>query len=374
MSSYVPLNLPAFSGTPNYANSVTWLSQTASAIASASQSFMTSLTDLGNIDFSQVGDLPTFTSPVLLGTLTGVNDRPVRPSIQVANINGLLNQLAQITLPEAPITEFTYTDPGYASILRDPLLQKLLLDLVNGGYGIEANDEEALWNRMRDREAQALQSQIEEIKRQASTSSFPVPQGALAAQIAKATQDYTNKLSSANRDIALKRADMYVENRRFTIEKVLQSEDQSIGLYNAIQTRALNAAQIEISMAIALFDAGIRLFQGQIDSVMKQIEAPLLANQQTLDLYRADVAAYAAYVNAIATTADLDIRNSRNILDRDIATNAARTEKVRFKLQQLATTTELRRDIYKYGADFFRTALGSAMNNINGLAVQSSEV
>lgn len=373
MSGYVPLTLPSFSGTPNYANSVNWISGTASAIASASQSFMTSLSDLGTVDYAIIGDLPTFTTPVIFGNITGVGDRPVRPDVDVSNLDALFARLSALTPPDAPITEFTYTEPGYSSILRDPMMQKLLLDLVNGGYGIEASDEEPLWNRMRDREAQAFQSQIEEIKRQATTSSFPLPQGALQAAIAKATQEYTNKLSSANRDVALKRADLYVENRRFTIEKVLASEDQSIGLYNAIQNRLLQAAQVEVTMAVALFDAGVRVFAAQLDSLLKQIQAPLEANRLLVDTYRADVAAYAAFVNAVATAADIDIRNSRNLLDANIAAHSSRVEKVRFKLQELATTTDLRRDIYKYGSDFFRTALGSAMNGINGLAVQTGE-
>lgn len=372
--NYTPLTLPTMPSNPNYSQTANWLSSTASAITNAAASFMQDLADLKALDFSQVGDLPTFDASVLFGSITGVGDRPVRPTIQVANLDALFQRLGQITPPEAPITDFTYTDPGYASILRDPLLQKLLLDLVNGGYGIEPSDEDALWTRTRDREAQIYAANVEEIRRQAAQGTFAVPQGSMQAQLERAAQEYASKISAASRDIALKRADMYVQARQFTIEKVLASEDQSIGLYNAIQSRALIAAQTEVQMAIALFDAGIKVFQAQIDSVMAQIDAPLKVNQQLVALYAADVSAYAAFVNAVATAADVDIRNSRNKLDRDISQHQSRTEKVRFMLQQLALTTELRKEINRYGTEYFRTALGSAMNGINGLAVQTTEV
>ena len=372
--TYTPLSLSTLGASPTFSTTANWLAETASAVTDAAASFMQDLADLKAMDFSQVGDLPTYESAVLFASMTGIGDRPVRPTIQVANLDALFQRLGQIQPPEAPITDFTYTDPGYASILRDPLLQKLLLDLVNGGYGIEATDEDALWTRARERETLTYQANVEEIRRQAATSTFPVPQGAMQSQLERAAQDYASKVSSINRDIMLKRSDLYVENRRFTIEKVLASESQSIELYNAVQNRALSAAQTEVQLAIALFDAGVRVFQSQLDSVMAQIDAPLKVNQQLVALYAADVSAYAAFVNAVATAAEVDIRNSRNLLDRDNMQLQSRVEKVRFQLQQLALTTELRKEINRYGTDYFRTALGSAMNGINGLAVQTGEV
>lgn len=371
--AYAPLSFTGLTSS-DFAGTAAWVTTNASRVNDAAQSFLEALADLNAIDFSQVGDLPTFNSPVLFGSIAGIGDRPVRPTIQVANFDALLQRLGQLSPPDAPTAGFTYTDPGYASILRDPLLQKLLLDLTAGGYGIEPGDEAALWDRMRDREARAYQAAVEEAKRQAAASSFPLPQGSLQATLDKAQQEYASKVSSANRDIALRRSELYVQARQFTIEKVLASEEQSIVLYNAIQNRALQAAQVEVQMAIALFDGGIRAFAAQVEAITKQIDVPLAANQQLVSLYSADVSAYAAYVNAVASAAEIDIRNSRNLLDSNITQHQSRVEKVRFQLQQLATTVELRKAINQYGTEFFRTALGAAVNGINGLAVQSGTV
>lgn len=372
--SYIPLEMPTLGADADFAAVAEYVSDVAERVNNAAQSFVSELHDLNAIDYASVGNLPQFLSAVLFGSITGVGDRPARPSLSIANLSGLLQQLENITPPDAPADEFTYTDPGYGSILRDPLMQKLLVDLVQGGYGIETSDELNLWMRARDREAQTYAANIEEIDRQAASANFPMPQGSLAAARAKAAQEYASKVSSINRDIALKRSELYVQSRQFTIEKVLASEDQSIALYNAVQSRQLIAAQAEVQMALALFDGGIRATQMERDTIIKQIETKLQLNQEKLSLYATDVSAYAAYVNAVAAAADLDIRNSRNLLDSNIANHNSRVEIIRFKLQQLALTTELRKEIAKFGTEFFRTSLGTAINGINGLAVQSGEV
>lgn len=375
--AYTPLTLPTLSLTgqsTDVAAVGNWATACASRVNESAQGFLTDLADLGAIEFSQVGDLPALNSIVWLGTAIGAENKPQRPSLTISNLTELLSRLNQLVPPEAPNATYTYTDPGYSSILRDPVMQKLLTDLVQGGYGIEVADEEALWTRAREREANTYTAAIEEIRRNATQSGFPVPPGSLQKRLDAAAQEYAAKVSSINRDIALKRADMYVENRRFIIEKVLESEQQSIALYNAIQNRAADIARLNVELAVSLFDAGIRLFRMKQEAILAEVDAPLRVNQQLVSLYSADVSAYAALVNATAQQAQVDIANSRNILQRDIASHQSRVDIVRFRLQQLAATIEKNRDIYKYGVDYFRTALGTAMSNVNGLAVQTTEV
>lgn len=371
--AYEPLVLPTFSGTPNYASSITFMSQTASAIARSAQSFVTDLTALKNTDFSSVGDLPAFNSTVWLGQSTNVLERPTRPTIDV-NVDDFLVQLRNLAAPVAPTETFTYTDPGYSSAMRDAMIEKLLTDLVNGGYGIDTADEISLWNRVRDREEMVAQANADEVRRQASATGFQLPQGAMYIAMQKARQEHMAKISSANRDIGLKRADLYVDNRRQVIAQVLATEDQSITLYNAIQNRTLQFAQVKVQMSIALFEAGVRLFDTRIRGLNAQIQSILEAARAELGVYTADVQAYAAFVNAVASGAQIDIANSRNILTRDIAAHTARADVIRMRLQQLGMTVENSKSINTFGAEFFRTGLGATLNGINGLAVQTSEV
>lgn len=372
MSDYVPLNMPTFSGTPDFESTANFIRDSAQAIVLSGNSFLSSLADLKQVDFSQVGDLPAFQSFTLLADMTAIGNRPVRPDVNV-DLTDLQEQLARLTLPTPPTTSFNYTDPGYSSALKDATVAKIMNDILFGGYGIDDNDEVKIWNRERDREALLAQANIDELKRQAASTSFPMPQGALNAALLRARQEYMAKISSVNRDIGLRRSELFAKTRLEMIDKALKQEDQSQALYNAFQNRALEVSKASVQMAIALFEAGIRFFEGQLKAILSQIEAQVSAAQMQVSLYASDVAAYAAYVNAIATQARVANDNSRLLLDRDKTEYLGRVETVRFRLQQLIATIENAKGINTFGAEFFRTGLGASLANINGLAVQTGE-
>lgn len=376
--AYIPLSLPTMPSSADYKATANWQAQVSQNLVTSGNSFIQSLIDLKDANFFSVGDVPTFFDPIFYaggvnGTLLNAQ-RPVRPDMTPANISALIARLNSLVLPTAPSLSFTYTDPGYVSAMRDPMISKLLSDLLNGGYGIDDADEARLWNRERDREAATWAANLEEVKRQAAATSFAMPPGALFAQIQKAQQDYQNKVSSANRDIGLKRADLYVEQRRRVIEQVISVESQSIALYNAIQGRGLDIAKTQIAMAIALFEAGIKAIEIQLSAVLKQIEAQMEFSKTAAMVYNADIALYQVYVNALIADSQAFIQNQRNILDRDKTKLFASVEQVRFRLGQLQMTVDNAKDINKYGSEFFRTSLGASLSSTNGLAVQTTDV
>lgn len=373
MTDYIPLVAPTVPSTANYNTQAAYLASWNTNIAVSANSYLASLADLKQIDFSQVGDLPAFSSFTLLADMTAIGNRPVRPNVDT-DISDLQAQLARLVVPPAPTTNFSYTDPGYSSALRDATIAKIMYDLLNGGYGIDPNDETNLFNRERDREALVTQMNIDEVKRQAASTSFPVPQGSMYMAIQKARQEQMAKLSSVNRDIGIKKADLYVDNRRFIIEKALASEEQSIGLYNAMQNRALEVAKVSVQLTIALFEAGYKYFEGQLRAILSQIEAQVKAEEMQVQLYASDVAAYTSYVNAVATQARVTNDNARLLLERDKTAYLGRVETVRFRLQQLLATIENAKTINQFGAEFFRTGLGASLSSLNGLAVQNSTV
>lgn len=371
MSAFVPLTIPNPPGTTNFNTQAAYIGEIAQSMAASGMSYLNALADLKELQFSQVGDLPAFNSIVWLGNTSGIGGRPISPTVDL-NITSLQQQLSALVVPTAPSANINYTDPGYSSAMRDAMMAKLLNDLIYGGYGIDTNDELALWNRERDREALNAQAGIDEMKRISASTSFAMPQGSLYIGMQKARQEYMNKMSSVNREIALKRADIYVENRRFTLEKVLASEEQSISLYKQIQERALEVKRLTVTLAVALFEAGIRYFEGQQKALQAQIDAKVTAEKMKVELYQADTSAYATYVNALVSDANVQIANSRNVLERDKTAYESKVNIVKFQLQQLALTTENMKTINTFGAEFYKTGLGSTLSSLGGLTVQST--
>lgn len=211
----------------------------------------------------------------------------------------------------APTTQFQYAEAAYESTLLDPLKAKLLYDLQNGGYGIETADEIALFNREREREIEAALTRIEEAGRSMASRGFPLPPGELSIHVDRAWQDMQNKVSGVSRDIALKRADMFVENRKFTLEQIKGVEQVLIGFHSAVQERALNVAKATVEMSIAIFDALVKRYVARLDgykTAAMVFEAQTRAELAKAEIYRTEIEA-----------AGLSVQMQRQLVERYIA-------------------------------------------------------
>jgi hypothetical protein len=243
---------------------------------------------------------------------------PVAPSFYIPAWSAVAPQ----NLLSPPTNSFSYVDPGYTSPLADALVVKLLNDVQNGTYGIEPADEAALWARARDRAAQQGRAKAEEARRQMSQTSFPVPQSVMFDNIQREEQQIQEKLSETNRDILLKRSELYFEGRKFTLQEVRQYEQVRISLYNATQERALNMSKAQVELGIAVYDATVRNYNAQLEGY--KAEAAVFESRIRAELAKAEV--YKAQVAAEALRAQF---------------NKAKLELYLGQLQAITTTVEL---------------------------------
>lgn len=366
--------IPALTPSPisdaKVASSVNSIQNMMVTLNTAAAGYLEDLKALRDTDFS-IGNLPEFEAAVTFASVGDALYRPERPEFYNDRIYYLVNQLNLIASPARVNAPFSYDEPGYSSPLLPPLQAKLLNDIVFGGYGIDTNDEIALWNRERDRESLAAQANIDEIRREAASTSFAMPQGALYMRLAKANQERLNKISSVNRDIGLKRADMYVENRKFTIEKVLASEVLTMNLYNVVQDRLLKVATLRTELGIRLFEAGLLYFRTLLDRINTQIKANVDLNQQQVSVYQADVAAYQSFVNTVVSAAQVDLENAKMTLQRDIKAHDSSVERMRFALEQMKLIVENVRQINTVCMDYYRTGMGALGSGMTSVATAS---
>lgn len=256
-----------------------------------------------------VPSAPDATLPASPGNAPEINSAvlPAAPAITlpaVPTIQALaLPEAPSITLPTLqasmptddmlePTSAFAFNEEEYSSELLDAARIKLMDDLVNGGYGIEVEDEERLWARARERELRNAETAIQEAARQTAARGMLLPPGALNAAVARIQAEALEKTSSLQRDIAIKRADMYVENRKFTLQQVQQTEAMLIQYFGFAQERALNAAKYMAEFGVQLFNAKLARFNARVEAMRgaaQLFDAQLRAALANLDVYKAKV-------------------------------------------------------------------------------------
>ena len=330
----------------------------------------------------------------------GLPNAPLPPAFQ-------FSALSPIALPVddllTPSNTFLYAEGVYDRTLLDPWRAKLLSDLVNGGYGIDTNDEIALLNRVRDREVELAMTRTEEAMRTMASRGFPLPPGELAIHVDRAWQDMQDKVSDTNREIYIDRAKRFVDNRQFTIQQVREMEIITIGLYNSIQERALNAARLTVEMAIAVFNTILARYKARVEAAIAASRVQFELSQQQIlqaqayfEMFRAQIAAYTATVTATVEQAKvqveaygIDIQADRVLNDGQIAVANLQQEVIKSTVQQniqidavaienaksklLATVEALkfRLEASKFASEKFFGLITSIESSINALAVQT---
>ena len=101
--------------------------------------------------------------------------------------------------------------------------------LTNGGTGLAPHVEDQIWQRDRARVLQEVERAGREVLATFASRGFPLPPGAAAHQIAMIQQDAQAKIAQASRDVAIKQAEIEVENVRFAVERAIGLYGTAIG-------------------------------------------------------------------------------------------------------------------------------------------------
>ena len=213
---------------------------------------------------------------------------PTPPSIQLPFFDSTL----PIDDLVAPTFTFSFAEQVYQSTLLDATKAKLLDDILNGGYGIDTTDELAMWERARAREFAGSQEAIDKIVQFHAMRGFPLLPGDLSIAVERAQQDLSDKTSSINRDIAIKRADLFVDNRQFAITQSKELENILVNLHNSIMERALNAAKATLEISIQFFTALVTRYNARLDAYKTEaavFESKIRAALTQIEIYKTQV-------------------------------------------------------------------------------------
>ncbi len=177
--------------------------------------------------------------------------------------------------------------------------------IVNGGTGMNATVEDQIWQRDRSRVLRDSARAMDEASAMWAAKGYPLPPGALVHQAMVIDQDARDKIAQASRDVAIKQAEIEIENIKFAIDKALAlriAAIQSAGDY--IKTLALGpqlGAQLATSMVESktkMAQALIAFYNAQISAVELPARVAIADANADVDIRKANLSAYTENIKA----------------------------------------------------------------------------
>lgn len=224
-------------------------------------------------------------------------DAPARsetalPSVPTFDIDAMDLSVPDIDM-EPPSNSFEYVETDYSSSLKTAINNLLLSDVEDGGYGINPDDEQALWDRAKDRQNRLNEDAIDKVRRGVAARGFPLPPGSLYAMEQAVLMEGHAALAEVNREIMLKRSDLYVQARQFAVQQGISLEEAMLRYVAGKYERALNAARASAEFAIQFHNVGVDLLKLRVDvrRLYRDLHAEQLQTVQArLDAFRGELA------------------------------------------------------------------------------------
>jgi hypothetical protein len=168
--------------------------------------------------------------------------------------------------------------------------------IENGGTGMPANVEEAIWQRARDREAIEGKRMEDEALNSFLSRGFDLPSGVLAERLLSVQSAVSDRVAVVNREVMIKQAEIEIENIKFAVEKAVQLRLQIwdsvlryIGDYMRLSALAGDNAKAVVSAKQGLWDATSRYYSSLVEVERLKQNARIFNKEMDFKLASKDV-------------------------------------------------------------------------------------
>lgn len=180
---------------------------------------------------------------------------------------------------------------------------------LNGGTGIQEEVETAIINRAREQQSRNAEATKQAVYEEAASRGFTLPNGALMSAVARARQEAANNVHKAITDLAVAQMEMEQKNLQFAISTsaslrtlMVNAAISWAGQLNALRDQAFEFVKTEVSTAIEIHNAAIRIYSARVDAY--RTAASVYDTQIKVALSKIDV--FRAQIEALKTQTDAD--------------------------------------------------------------------
>ena len=233
------------------------------------------------------------------------SNEDLTPGDVATPVIGTINDITipTISIPEytltAPVDELDYSEPVYQSDLQD-VLKVALKDFVeNGGTGLGADVEAALWARARDKQTILNERTYDEAAEYFSSRGYTIPPGALGGRLTEALAEQTRGDAQLNYEISIEQARLARAQSEHSLIAAINLEGQDKEKFTAMANRTLEAAKATVQVVLDLYNTKVQGYIAEIqgakieaDVEKVRVDAKVAANKSVIDEYNANIESY----------------------------------------------------------------------------------
>lgn len=240
-----------------------------------------------------------------------------------------------------------YKSNVYDSTFFEFLEPFLIEQIEDGGPGISAAVQTALWEDQRERDLQLLADSLDKVRSAYGRTGFPLPTQMLSGQENELIKKYQDDYSNRNREITkliAERASDFVKtaiSTGTTMEKTRM--DFALG-FARVYTEITSSI---IQQYKAIQDANIAEFRGNIDVILAKLQVGKL-------------------------NADLELTYQTQVLKKWEIEATVATERTRSLIQEAEQATSVKLEAAKTLATYYAALAASAASQLTGVAMTST--
>lgn len=187
-----------------------------------------------------------------------------------------------------PGTEVVYSSPELTA-LRATLKDRF----ANGGTGLPAAIETAIWDRAREREFRQMADALADLDRM-ETFGFTFPPGVYLDARLKLQTEMQNVTAGLSRDVAIKQAELELQNILEALKLTGELEGKLIDYTNQVAQRAFEVSKYQTEAGIALYNANVEAYKATLEAHKTRVviyEALVRAALSNVDIFKARIEA-----------------------------------------------------------------------------------
>ena len=145
--------------------------------------------------------------------------------------------------------------------------------MLDGGSGLPAVIEQALFDKGISREEISSQQAVVQSYDEWASRGFSLPGAALLARVSEARQANRDNRGQVNRDITIRFYEQEIENLRFSVQQGIALQGQVFDQYIQMHTSGREIADRSFDVARSIFDARLDMFRINLEIYQADIQA-----------------------------------------------------------------------------------------------------